>query len=231
MSSDGPNFSDPSREVLDPSVWEVYLRDPHWPALVSFPRTGSHWLRMLLELSTGVPSLKRQFFYFNPDRYLFWHTHDDDLNFQCRRVIYLQRDPIDTVYSQLQYVRDSGDDANAVLACSAQYLAHLRKWLGQPEGVDSLLEISYQELLRDPSSCVRKVVDFLDEPWSDERFALARARVTKEVVRLKTATSDDRVISLKDDYAAGRERFRQRFAVKIRQQFVQADPSLERIFV
>lgn len=211
-------------------VWEKFLAAPLNPALVSFPRTGSHWLRMLLELTIGIPSLKRQFFYFHPTRYSFWHTHDDDLKFQRERVVYLHRDPVDTVFSQLQYHRISLADSAAVMRCGAQYLSHLEKWLGFDHGAGERLVISYESLASEPAKTVAQIVRFLEESWSSQRFDSAYSQVTKEVVRRKTERADDRVISINRDYATARREFRERYTGMIRQQFEGASQNMEGVF-
>ena len=38
-------------------IVERHIADPEFPYLISFPRTGSHWLRMLMELYFDRPSL------------------------------------------------------------------------------------------------------------------------------------------------------------------------------
>ena len=230
MITDRPDFESPSREILDPEIWARFLDNSENPALVSFPRTGSHWLRMLVELTTGCPSLKRQFFYYTASRFTFWHTHDDDLSFQRKRVVYLYRDPINTTFSQLQYAGADLQNRETVLKCSDQYLRHLQKWLEADSPAREKLVISYQDLAKEPEPTVEKVVKFLGMEWRAERCRDAVQRVTKEVVRLKTQLSDEKVVSIKQDYAAARNNFRKLHGPAIRQNFLQADPSLEAVF-
>jgi hypothetical protein len=96
-----------SLQIDEPSIIEAFIENPDSPFLVSFPRTGSHWLRLIMELYFGRPSLVRVFYYPERTDYLTLHTHDIDLDIERRNVIYLYRDPVDTVYSQLNYYKES----------------------------------------------------------------------------------------------------------------------------
>jgi len=49
--------------VTDPKILDHFLKNADFPWLISFPRTGSHWLRMIMELYFEKPSLRRVFFY------------------------------------------------------------------------------------------------------------------------------------------------------------------------
>ena len=76
------------------NVAREFAEDPNSPWLVSFPRTGSHWLRMMLERYSARPLLPRSFFDHDSTDYLLNHTHDLDFSCTVRRVIYLYRDPV-----------------------------------------------------------------------------------------------------------------------------------------
>ena len=60
-------------------VVDAFVADPENTFLVSFPRTGSHWLRMLMELYFQRPSLVRVFYFNERADYMCYHTHDLDL--------------------------------------------------------------------------------------------------------------------------------------------------------
>ena len=52
------------------------MSDLGFPRLVSYPRTGSHWLRILVEKYTGIPSVVQSFFDNNPKEVWGFHIHD-----------------------------------------------------------------------------------------------------------------------------------------------------------
>src|SRR5690606_25937856 len=90
--------------AASPSAIINFIADKEKPFLVSFPRTGSHWLRMILELYFERPLLTRTFYYFDKeDDYLLLHTHDMGLTLLRENIIYIHRNPVDTVYSQINY--------------------------------------------------------------------------------------------------------------------------------
>ena len=47
--------------IINKQNVDLAYEDITFPFLVSFPRTGSHWLRMLMELYFDKPSLTRSF--------------------------------------------------------------------------------------------------------------------------------------------------------------------------
>jgi hypothetical protein len=91
--------------------------------------------------------------------------------FPRARIIYVQRNPIDTCLScyfqpfaaALSHCLDLSDLAH-YYSEHARLMAHWRKVL--PTG--TLLEVPYEELVADPESWTRKMLDFLGLDW-DER--------------------------------------------------------------
>ena len=101
---------DGSVSVDDPEVIKSFTDNPDFPYLVSFSRTGSHWLRMIMELYFEKPSLVRAFYFKDANDFTCYHTHDMDLELRRENVIYLYRNPVETVYSQLCYYKEDPDD-------------------------------------------------------------------------------------------------------------------------
>ena len=97
--------------------------------LVSFPRTGSHWLRIIMELYYERPLLTRTFHFPNRRDYLLLHTHDMCLQIVRNDVIYLYRHPVDTIYSQLRYYQEPAHERLRILHWTQRYACHLAKWL------------------------------------------------------------------------------------------------------
>ena len=93
-----------SMQISDQTIIDKFIANPDNTFLVSFPRTGSHWLRMLTELYFGRPSLVRVFYYSERQDFLMLHAHDLELDVERLRVIYLYRHPVETIFSQLYYL-------------------------------------------------------------------------------------------------------------------------------
>jgi len=177
------------------------------PFLVSFPRTGSHWLRMLMELYFERPTLVRAFYYPESRDYLLLHTHDMDLQVQRSNVLYLYRNPVDTVFSQMSYEKEDLDSPDRIAFWSGAYSRHLLKWLIEDDFTTRKTILSYEKMRRDLNSEFAKVTGHFSAFLDPERLAAAESRVSRNEVKSKT-THDDRVVQLKSDYEEKRERFR-----------------------
>ncbi|USN98830.1 MAG: hypothetical protein H6810_11825 [Phycisphaeraceae bacterium] len=164
------------------------------PLLMSFPRTGSHWLRMALELYFDRPMLTRHFFEHADDRMLLWHDHDKELKLRPDGpVVYLYRGPVDVVFSELTYhLGERAVDAGVgeVVRVAEHYRKHLRRWLlGEGLGARPDAVIAYEWMLDRPIGAIRPVVELLGEAgevFDEGRLREAWARVTPSVVREKT---------------------------------------------
>lgn len=169
------------------------------PALISFPRTGSHWLRMALELYFDRPMLTRHFFEHASDRVLLWHGHDKGLDYRATGpVIYLYRGPVDVVFSELTFRHGEGAvdvSGEVVDEVAEHYRRHLRRWLlgegrgGEPGGEKPGAVLAYEWMLDRPLEALRPVVELLmdeGESFDAGRLEAAWGRVTPSEVRDRT---------------------------------------------
>lgn len=194
-------------EIRDKEVIRAFRADPGNTFLVSFPRTGSHWLRMLMELYFKRPSLRRIFYYPDRDDYLSFHTHDLDLKLVRSDVIYLFRDPVDTVYSLLSYYREDLSDIERILHWSDLYGRHLSKWLVEEEFTTKKTVLYYERMRNDLPGQFLKICEHFGTTIEQRRLEEAATRVTREHVDAKTP-HDPQVIALGEQYRKNRERFR-----------------------
>lgn len=194
--------------INDESVIKTFTADPANPFLVSFPRTGSHWLRMVMELYFERPSLVRAFYYPNRHDYLTLHTHDMELDVVRPDVIYLYRQPVDTVYSQMSYEKDDLADPHRIRHWSDLYGRHLEKWLYAETFTTHKTIIRYDRLRDTPETEFAKICAHFRQALDVDRLAKAMSRVTKETVKEKTP-HDPSVITLGSDYEDRRRNFRQ----------------------
>lgn len=176
---------DPSHEV-DPRVVAAHLADPSFAALVSFPRTGSHWLRMLMERSFGKPALVRTFFEHDADSFTCIHMHDVDLDVRRRSVIYLFRDPVATIRSHLRYHALDPTDPILVRYWSTRYALHLRKWLHDEHFTVHKTVVRYRDIGADPVGVLTRIGEHLDLAVTPERVRSAAREVTRDLVAQKT---------------------------------------------
>ena len=205
------NEEDGSIAITEESLIRKFTDRIDFPYLVSFPRTGSHWLRMLMELYFEKPSLVRAFYYKAPQDFTCYHWHDEDLKLRRRNVIYLYRNPIPTIYSQLMYYQEDVDDVIRIQYWSDLYAQHLTKWLLADDFTTRKIVLTYEGLQSDLGNEFQKVCHHLDQVFVVQKLDLAAAQVSKENLKKKTR-HDNQVVNLSNDYAAQRERFEQRHA-------------------
>lgn len=216
-----------SRDSLrvDQARVDTFAADPNNPFLVSFPRTGSHWLRMLMELCFERPTLVRNFYFPERDDFLILHTHDDDLMLERAHVLYLWRQPVDTVFSQLRYHEESTDRLGAMRGAE-RYGQHLHKWLCSERFTETKTVVTYEALRADVARPMAEVAAFLGLPLDTERLRVARERVTHDEVHSKTR-HDPQVVATRTHYATARDAFRRQWSALVRDTLLEGRPELE----
>ncbi len=198
--------------VFDPVVIDAFIADLDNAFIVSFPRTGSHWLRMLMELYFGRPTLTRKFFLLDSEDYMAYHTHDRDVD--RKNVVYLWRDPVDTVYSQIIYKGEAVNDIDRIEFWSDSYGKHLDRWLVTETCTEKKLVLRYEELVHDATDVLQKVSEHFKIPFDTTKAWNATSRVTKVEVKARTKY-DDGVMRLGEEYTRGRVKFRTHFSATV----------------
>jgi len=195
--------------VSDRELIEAFAADPENTFLVSFPRTGSHWLRMLMEVYFGRPSLVRVFYYPERRDYLTLHTHDLELDLERTNVMYLYRDPVATIFSQLCYHGEPLDDRSRIRHWSELYGRHLDQWLYRERFTKRKTVLTYEGMKRDLAHEFAKVTQHFGEQLDEARLTKAASFVTKNEVRRKTR-HDTQVVQAGPDYDGARLEFREK---------------------
>lgn len=215
-----------SIKITDDDLITSLLQDRDFPFLVSFPRTGSHWLRMLMELYFERPGLVRVFYFRDRKDFTCYHTHDEDLSVSGREnVIYLYRDPVDTVYSQLMYYKEDVADVARVDAWSDLYARHLKKWLFDERDSKKKTILTYEGLKNELSNEFGKIAAHLGVNLDEDRLAAVAEQVSKGSLKKKTA-HDKQVVNLDPSYEDAREKFRVAMDRKIRERILETDNRL-----
>ncbi|MDQ7027007.1 MAG: sulfotransferase domain-containing protein [Anaerolineae bacterium] len=214
---------------IDQELVERFEKNPDNPFLVSFPRTGSHWLRMMLELYFERPTLVRAFYYAQSDDFLLRHHHDINLDVQRKNVIYLYRDPVATIYSQLRYEKDPLDDKERITHWSDIYGQHLEKWLIQENFTTKKTIITYEGLKDNLNETFAQVTNHLGGTFDAERLQAVAAQVTKGEVKSKTQ-HDEQVIQLDSRYEISRDTFREQSGAYVLESALKDRESLRPFF-
>ena len=188
-----------SIEVRDRAQIARFVANPNNTFLVSFPRTGSHWLRMLMELYFGRPSLVRVFYYPGRKDYLSLHTHDLEMDVERVNVISLYRNPVDTIYSQLRYHKEDSNHLERIVYWSNLYGRHLDKWLYQETFTEKKSIIRYENLKNNMSEEFNKICNHFNYALDDAFLKGIAARVSKRNVKKKTP-HDPQAVNLSRRY-------------------------------
>jgi len=193
---------------VDKEIVEIFIKNENFPFLVSFPRTGSHFLRMLMEAYFKRPCLVRTFYYPNKKNYTCYHTHDLKLEVKRKNIIYLHRNPIDVVYSQLKYNNEEINE-DFILSYSYDYKRHLDKWFKE-EFSEKKTIISYEDLIDKPDNEFKKICNHLNLEFNKNLFNKIYLSVTKEEVKKRTG-HDSSVINLSQEYKDKKENFKSKY--------------------
>jgi hypothetical protein len=214
-----------SVHITDDRIIRKFTSNPDFPYLVSFPRTGSHWLRMMMELYFEKPSLTRAFYYHAPKDFTSYHHHDEDLKLFRPNVIYLYRKPVPTVFSQMTYYKEDLDDQSRIIYWSELYARHLSKWLITDNFTNMKTVLRYEELMDNLDSEFAKICVHLGAQFNPRKLHKVSAQVSKEKLKEKT-THDSQVVNLSNEYDNRRKDF-YRNSQLIEQRMLAIDPGLK----
>ncbi|MFZ2161794.1 MAG: sulfotransferase domain-containing protein [Sideroxyarcus sp.] len=220
---------DGSVSVNDPKIIKAFTDNPDFPYLVSFSRTGSHWLRMIMELYFEKPSLSRIFYFNDATDFTCYHRHDMDLGLRRNNVIYLYRDPVETVYSQLCYYKEEPDNLERRQHWTNLYARHLSKWLIHDDFTKKKTVVTYEGMKADMHKEIEKVCAHIGADLDPVKLDSALAQVSREELKRKTK-HDQQVINLTDSYRHERESFRNNYGDWVFDELYSIEPALEKLF-
>lgn len=194
---------------------DQFRSDPNNPFLVSFPRTGSHWLRSMMELYFDRPMLVRSFFKTDRDDYLLLHTHDMNLTERPENVIYLYRDPVDTIYSQLRYYQQAVYDKHLAIFWAQQYALHLAHWMFESDFATRKTVITYEQIQGNTVDVFQRLSQHFNMGTVDStRLHQIKQSTSKKLLKEKTDLYDKQVVNAQIDVEA-KEWFKQHIAQNI----------------
>lgn len=205
--------------ITDINIITSFVANPRNVFLVSFPRTGSHWLRMLMEKYFERPILRRIFYYPYKTNFLALHSHDMELILVRENVIYLYRNPIDVVFSEMIFLREDIGDLERVLYWTNAYATHLNKWLVQEQFTKKKTIVQYEGLLNNPLEEFSKVCAHFGEDIDKDKFLKVYEFVTKDEV-LRKNLHDSRIVRIESEYEKTRADFRERWRTAIWEVFL-----------
>jgi len=222
-------LEDKSIRVTDQKLIDSFVSRPDFPYMVSFPRTGSHWLRMLMELYFEKPSLARIFYYYDAKDFTCYHRHDEDLTLQHQNIIYLYRDAVPTIFSQMTYYKEDVNDRQRIIQWSSNYAKHLEKWLITESFTERKTILRYERLRDDMVNEFQKICSHMNAAFSAEKINKAATQVTK--AKLKEKSSHDKQVVVTDPvYERRRLDFVQNHSSLVMDTVVAVNPRLQLFF-
>lgn len=217
--------ADGSASIDDSVVINNCTKNPDFPYLVSFSRTGSHWLRMIMELYFEKPSLVRAFYFKEASDFTCYHTHDMDLELKRENVIYLYRNPVETIYSQLSYYKEDPDNEGRRGHWTNLYARHLAKWLVQESFSRKKTFVTYEGMKVNMESEFAKICRHLGEELDTLKLEAVLEKVSKAELKKKTK-HDQQVVNLSSSYQNGRELFNEKYGGTIYEEIIALDNRL-----
>lgn len=195
------------------------------PWILSFPRSGSHWVNCALERYTQ----RRRLFHIwqghynmNPisildeaipfDNYMWVQSHFSKA--PVPNAIYIIRDPVDVMFSFGQAQKRLDTDVMATNFLSRtmdNYKTVINKWCLGPEKVGTILR--YENFIDSPAIEFKKLTDFFGLPW-DEAKAIASLDDTTKGKLAENAKNMKNFFHVgleSDEYNTKRSAFRKRF--------------------
>lgn len=187
-------------------IVDKLIADENFPYLVSFPRTGSHWLRLIMELCFEKPSLVRIFYYPDAKDFTCYHTHDQNITVKRKNVIYLYRQPAPVIFSQINYYHEDPNDIIRIKYWATLYGLHLEKWLLLDKFTQKKTVITYENMKNNLEREFKKVANHLGYNLDSSKLKTVANRISKDEVSKKTK-HDKQVVSLDKDYQNLRQEF------------------------
>src|SRR5574343_947240 len=136
-----------------------YTQDREFPRFIGYSRTGTHWFKILIESCIGKGCL--------PVTYLgatdWWGAFGHDIGLKANglgNVIYIYRDPIDTVYSQLKFYRKETDSVSVNYYLD-QYSVNLVRWIHFAQDTRRIHYVSYDHMKQHTAKVVKNALNFL----------------------------------------------------------------------
>ena len=168
------------------------------PLFISFPRTGAHWLNCFMELYFDKPRLREgrvTFLDRGRTDWMWFHDHDFDLELHHGDVLYLYREPVATIFSNLVYEYTSSKNPllrlqlarkknvfgeKEVTIFSNRYRQHLVKWMVSSKRARTI--ICYDKFKKQMNIEFKAICQHFRVKFDPERISWASTIVTKDAL-------------------------------------------------
>jgi len=149
------------------------------PLFISYPRTGSHWINCISEIYFDRPRLREgrtTFLNRNRKDWMWFHDHDLGLDIVHGNILYLYRNPVETIYSYTKAEIGTIKE-NFVIRQSKLYNRHLKKYLLNK---NAKVFVFYENFRKNFDNEYKKVSEFFNVPFNIKRLEKAKKIVNKK---------------------------------------------------
>jgi hypothetical protein len=160
--------------------------------------------------------------------WMWFHDHDWDLDVDLNGILYLYRDPVDTIFSLLNHQINSSRNKwffgnrkkvyqnfkqHEIDNLCRTYRLNIDKWLA-PGRAKTIL--SYEKFTKNYTAEFSQICAHFDQPLDEERCKKAFLTVTKEsLIKITGDTPGAGSHMLKEDYAKQRSCFQEQWSEHI----------------
>jgi len=210
---------------------QPFLENVKFPALVTFPRSGCHWLTMLIELYFERPSLRQVFYFHDQKDYLMIHTHDHDLECKKENVVYVYRTPTNTMFSVMNYYSINLECKDFLIMWLDKYIEHITHWLLDETFTKKKTIITYDRLQSDFESEFIKIINHFNYAVDKIKISEIQEIATKQQLINKMPgrpINQKRLTNICPRYSEHRIEFANKNKDYIRNYILEKEPRLER---
>lgn len=198
--------------------------------LISFPRTGSRWLKFSMEVFIAGRALHELTNEYYQDYHVMKHTHDFNLEETHKDFIYLYRNPVDTVYSLMEYENMDKSNKESIVEISKKYAMHAKRWMIDVDSTIKKTIVAYEDLRETWNDEFEKICTHIGVEFSKDKFRLFE-NMTKENLKPKMPFMDNyKLINTSEEYATNRSEFASLNKEIIMKAFIEVDTDLLQYF-
>lgn len=202
------------------SMWD-------YPIFISYPRCGAHYINYMMEVYFNRPRLRISHAFRGQGREDYMWVHDHDIFTKNKKdiVLYLYRDPLDVVFSQVYYNHQQEESEEDVREIVNQYRNHLYYYLLDKK-VRSDQYIRYENIVDESKfeDEFKKICDAFSQPFDSERALEIKRDTTKDRIKkvvdlVHVPNEAKRVLNLSDEYSEYKSKWKEKYSGLISDSF------------
>ena len=129
-----------------------------------------------------------------------------ELNFVSDNVVYLYRNPVDCIFSNLKYDGKKLEDRKSVDYYLNIWINHIQKWVYDEKFTKNKVILCYEKLQEDFVSEFSKLLNFFNIEVNQEKLIQSKEIYTKKKIK-EIVEHDSKVINIEPNYEQERQLF------------------------